>query len=311
MGRCGVGGLVALGALGCAMAVIVVPAQGYTAGAPAEPPPGLVCLNEKESNQVVEEYARLLSPADGATVQAGAPVTFSAESGLASPMTFMVASSPALLSSPDIDGGLGSLVRPEYSFTSTKAAATPRTIYWTASFTRTLRDCEKPPVTFTLPPRMLTVLPSSAEQEAAAKQQQAEAAVRKKHEEEVAGAGRVVLDGFTMDVGSGGEALLELTCADVSSCAGKLTLTVKRATRKTKQGNAKTTTIGTAGFAIPPGKTASVEVALNGAGHTLLGAAHGHISAGLTIVKSSPAPAQTLVENVRLVRQKAHGGAKK
>jgi hypothetical protein len=135
-------------------------AQAYT----AEVPPWSVCLAEKESNETVEEYAKLLSPPDGATVPAGTSVTFLARSGVASPMSFMVASSPASLSSPDIDGGLGSRLQPEYTaeytLTSTKAVATPRTIYWTASFTRTLRDCEGPPVTFTLPARTLTVLPS-------------------------------------------------------------------------------------------------------------------------------------------------------
>ena len=41
----------------------------------------------------------------------GTPVTFFARGGGESPMTFMVASSPALLSSPDIDGGLGTRCR--------------------------------------------------------------------------------------------------------------------------------------------------------------------------------------------------------
>jgi hypothetical protein len=71
-----------------------------------------------------------------------------------------LASSPALLSSPNVDSGPGSL-QPgtyTYTFTSTKAAASPGTIYWAASFARVLPDCEGRLFTYTTPPRTLTVL---------------------------------------------------------------------------------------------------------------------------------------------------------
>lgn len=199
MRRSGIGWCVVFGALVCAMAGSVSPAQGYTVGPPA---PWAICFSEKQSNQVVEEHAKLLNPADGATVVAGTAVTFSAESGVESPMTVKVASSQALVSSPDIDSGLGaSQPLAQYTFTSTKAAATPRTIYWTASFTRTLKDCEEPPVTFTLPARTLTVLPTPAEEAATKKNQEEEAAAKKKREEEAAGGTGSVL--FVWSVGPG------------------------------------------------------------------------------------------------------------
>ena len=56
---------------------------------------------------------------------------------------------------------------------------------------------------------------------------------------------------------------------------------------------AKAETIGRAAFSIPAGKTATITFKLNGTGRSLLGAAHGHLSASLTVLKSSPAPSQT------------------
>ncbi len=85
------------------------------------------------------------------------------------------------------------------------------------------------------------------------------------------------LDGSTIDVRGDGEALVKLACTGTSACGGKLSLTGKVSLAKGKRAKtkAKTATLGTAAFSIPPGKTASVEIALNGAGRTLLGAAHG------------------------------------
>jgi hypothetical protein len=108
-----------------------------------------------------------LSPANGATVQVGTPVTFSGS--FASAPTFAVASSPTLLSSPDIDSGLGS-AQPgtsswlTYTFTSTKATVTPGTVYWAASFSGAdIPQCMGVPTlsstTYTTPARKLTVQP--------------------------------------------------------------------------------------------------------------------------------------------------------
>lgn len=260
--------LVALVVSTCAMAGQASPALAYNE---KELAPWLVCAIGRESAEGAAQRMQL-EPANGATVPAGTPVVFTAESLLHNAPTFSVASSSAMLSSPDIDSGTGSQSGAFYRFTSTKATATPRTIYWTASFTFTPEHCESPS-TFTTPVRTLTVLPSPSEEQATAK-------------------------------------LVKIACTGTGTCAGKLTLTDKAALAKSKRTTPKTKpktdVIGTAGFSIPPGKTASVEVALNGTGRMLLSAAHGHLSARLTILKSSPALAQTLTENVRVVREKKY-----
>lgn len=118
----GAGGLlVALGLLGGVAVGSAGKVRGYMAptGTAA---PWAVCWASVSTDLAVLE--RHLSPPGGASVQAGTPVVFSGLSG--QPVTFAVASSPALLSSPDIDGGVGA-AQPEsaYAFTSTKASATP------------------------------------------------------------------------------------------------------------------------------------------------------------------------------------------
>jgi hypothetical protein len=141
------------------------PAVAYTIGPPSE---GLKCTGESLAALGVLEAH--LSPANGTSVQAGSSVTFSGESS--APLTFSIASSPELLSSPDVDTGPGTPgTEPvssgqspfyTYTFTSTKAAATPRTVYWQASFSdATFPECQKgSPSTFTTKPQTLTVVPA-------------------------------------------------------------------------------------------------------------------------------------------------------
>jgi hypothetical protein len=152
MRRSGIGWLVALSALGCAMTVHAVPAQAL--------PPWFSCFAASNANRVALEAS--LSPANSATVQTGTPVTFSGSS--TPPVTFAFASSTALLSSPDIDSGPGTLQAgtSTYTFTSTKTAATAGTVYWDASFSdATLAECAgESPTTFTTQVRTLTVLPA-------------------------------------------------------------------------------------------------------------------------------------------------------
>jgi hypothetical protein len=269
---------VAPGVLACAMAVSAGPAQALEHGFA----PWLICSDNKEAAEVGARYMHL-EPANGATVPAGTPVTFSGESNRA--LTFNVASSQALLSSPDIDSGMGSQSGAFYRFTSAEATVTSRTIYWTASSTFTPDECESPS-TFTTPVHTLVVTTSEAElaavkkhqeEEVAASHKHEEEAAAKKREEETAAAGTVVLDGLTIDVKNSGSAQVKLTCSDIATCAGKLTLTVKGSATKTgKAGNTNTkaTTIGTATFEIPPGKTPTVKVTLNGTGRALLSTDH-------------------------------------
>jgi hypothetical protein len=303
--RSRIGWLVALGTLGCAMMVPVVPAQAYV-----ETPPWLKCSNSSEAVKATLEQS--LSPANGSTVTAGSPVTFSGSSEV--PLTFAVASSSALLSNPDIDSGPGSVQASTYTFTSTKAAATPRIVYWEASFSdASLAACQGlSPTVYTTHERTLTVLPSPAE-EAAAKKQQEEAAAKKKQEEEgaaqrkqeeeAAAATRVSLDGGAINVGSTHEAAVKLSCTGADTCSGKLTLTTRSTIKKGKKPKAVIATIGTTAFSLPAGRTATVEVKLDAAGRALLGAGHGRLSAILTVLKSSPAPSQTQTENVHLTQQ--------
>jgi hypothetical protein len=164
MRRSSVGSLAAACAVGYAMMIPAVPAQAFA--------PWLECANEKISEETLARLTPLSGPANGAAVLAGTPLTLSGESSYA--LTFSVSSLPALLSSPDIDSGPG-LLQPgthSYTFTSTKAAATPRTIYWAASFTVTLKGCEGPS-TFMTPVRTLTVYsPPPTGQETAPKEHQ-------------------------------------------------------------------------------------------------------------------------------------------
>jgi hypothetical protein len=231
-------------------------------------------------------------------------VTFSGESSSA--LTFSVASSQALLSSPDIDSGMGAPSGAFSRFTSSKATATPRTIYWTASFTLTPSECTSPS-TFTSPVQTLIVAPSEAEvaaakkkqeEEAAKKKQEEEAAARKK-EEEAAAAGAVVLDGKTIAVEGGRTAAVKLTCLDIQRCVGKLTLTADAATRA-KVRHDKTESVGTASFSIGAGEKATIKLTLDKSGRALLAGAGGRFNATLAIVRSEPPPETAQTERVRL-----------
>lgn len=155
-----VAAIVVGGALAWLVSGSAGPAQGYT----VPTSPGALCQGNGRVALTVLEAS--LSPADGATVQTGTPVTFSGSSAV--PVTFAVASSAALLSSPDIDSGPGStqpgMSPSTYAFTSTKTTATPQTVYWEASFsTATLNGCEGlSPGTYTTPARTLTVVAAPA-----------------------------------------------------------------------------------------------------------------------------------------------------
>ena len=125
----------------------------------------------------------------------------------------------------------------------------------------------------------------------------------------------MALDGSTITVQGSGEALLELACAGTGTCSGKLTLTAESTkadgSRRGEKSSSTMTTIGSARFSVSAGTTAMVKLTLNATGRALLEVDDGRLSASLTILESSPSPWQTHTENVRLVRQKAHGKAKK
>jgi len=125
-----------------------------------------ICSSAVESAQISLEAT--LKPANEfSNAPAGAPATLSGRSDY--PVTFAVASTQTALSHPDIESGLGfaellsSGPPPEYTytFTSTKAAAKPGTVYWDASFsTAAIPACAGlPPSTRATQPRTLNVSP--------------------------------------------------------------------------------------------------------------------------------------------------------
>ena len=148
---CGGRLLVSCVAVGCLLAPSSATAFTY-GGSPWE-----ACNLATGAAEAVAKHMEQ-TPAEAATVDLEVPVTFSSGAlGGAAP-TFEIASSPTLISTPDIDHGTGSAQAPgTYSFTSTRATSVARTIYWVASYTFAPEDCEHP-VTFTTPVRALTVV---------------------------------------------------------------------------------------------------------------------------------------------------------
>jgi hypothetical protein len=143
-----------------AVALATVPTRTYAKEGPSE---ALICIAEAGAALgVVENF---LSPANALTVTVGTPVTFSSDSS--QPLSFAIASSPALLSTPNVDSGPGSpgpappnAGGTQYSFTSTKASASAGTVYWQASFSRAgLPHCTGYAQTEKTAVRTLTVLP--------------------------------------------------------------------------------------------------------------------------------------------------------
>jgi hypothetical protein len=299
--------LLALAALGYAMTVPTVPAQALEEGLTPED----ICAGERGAIEVTTEQMPL-SPADGATVVVGTPVTFSGEpravqvAGYAP--VFKVASSPASLSSPDIDSGPGSLqpgTTSSYAFTSTEATATPRTIYWAASLTLTPRDCTDPS-TFTTPTRTLTVVtPPTAEQggakqkqeeEAAAKQKQDDEAAAKKKQEEEATAGGASVRGTSLTASSDGIVGVKVSCpAGESSCSGTLTLrslnaVSAAAVHQSKKRTASIVAVAAGSFKVAGGDATTVKLHLSAKARTLLARAH-VLRVRATIVAHDPAGA--------------------
>jgi hypothetical protein len=122
----------------------------------------------------------------------------------------------------------------------------------------------------------------------------------------------VSLAGTRITVKRASEATIKLAATGADTCAGELTLTVR--TKGKKGGNrrrSRTTTIGTATFSIPTGRTVNVELRLDAAGRALLKADRGMLNANLTIVESSAGSASTQHASIHLVRAKAHGEAKR
>jgi hypothetical protein len=118
--------------------------------------------------------------------------------------------------------------------------------------------------------------------------------------------GSASLIGSSVTVPPGGrQALIRIACKGTATCSGKLTVTIKMTTKKGKRKQGKTVTIGTAGFSVAAGKTATIKLTLNASGRAALSAAHGRLTASLTISKTSPSPSTKQTVTVHLVQQKA------
>jgi hypothetical protein len=100
-----------------------------------------------------------------------------------------------------------------------------------------------------------------------------------------------------------GRAAVKLSCRGTVKCAGILKLTVKTRSRK-KRHPGNTEIIAISKFAVAPHTTAMIELKLNRAGRSLLKAAHGRLSASLTIMEASPAPSHIDKQSVRLTQRR-------
>ncbi len=96
-----------------------------------------------------------------------------------------------------------------------------------------------------------------------------------------------------------GRAAVKLSCTGTVKCVGSLELTTKTRPRK-KRHPGKTEIIAISKFAVAPDTTAIIELKLNAAGRSLLKAAHGRLSASLTVMETSPAPSHIDKQSVRL-----------
>lgn len=115
----------------------------------------------------------------------------------------------------------------------------------------------------------------------------------------------VSLDGSILMLQRSHDALVKLGCTGDAACTGKLTLTAISTTGKGRSRHTKKQTIGTASFSIPPGKTATITLALNSAGRALLKGDHGPQGVSLTVLKRSPAPSATHTYTVHLAQRRA------
>jgi hypothetical protein len=144
-----------VGALGAVACLTTLPAPSAQAAESEN------CPAERAVLPFVAENTPL-SPADKLRVQQGSAVTFAFEHELeATTMKFEAASSQALLSTPDIDSGTATLQpgRPgRFTFTSTKVTAHPGTVYWSFSFSHTLKNCNDETQTYSTPVRTLEVV---------------------------------------------------------------------------------------------------------------------------------------------------------
>ncbi len=102
-------------------------------------------------------------------------------------------------------------------------------------------------------------------------------------------------------IGANETALVRLRCTGQSSCRGSVTLAITRPAASTRHRGA-VTTLGTAGFSIGAGASATSRIRLTSAGRRLLNGRDGLTAAHLALVQIFPAPTKRQVKPVQLVR---------
>ncbi len=113
----------------------------------------------------------------------------------------------------------------------------------------------------------------------------------------------VSLVSHAITVQRNGRAVVKLSCRGTVKCAGSLKLTAKTRPRK-KHHPDKIEIITISKFAVAPDTTAMIELKPNAAGRSLLKAAHGRLSASLTIMETSLAPSHIDKQSVRLTQRR-------
>jgi hypothetical protein len=113
---------------------------------------------------------------------------------------------------------------------------------------------------------------------------------------------RVSLLSSRITVHAHARALVRLRALGAATCRGTLTLKVKL---KPAERRSRLKAIASVRFSLAAGKVAAVKLALNASGRALLRAGHGHLSASLVVLKSTPAPTQARTAQVRLTRPRA------
>jgi hypothetical protein len=136
----------------------------------------------------------------------------------------------------------------------------------------------------------------------------AEAAARREREEKEAETTGVSLMTSKLLVEHGKTALVKLECLGVAPCKGKLTLTATDAVPRTsgrKRKNIHPRSIGFVSFSIEGDEEKTIDVPLNRAGRTLIGAARGSVSASLELQELPPTAGSKQTLRVRLSRKRA------
>ncbi len=106
---------------------------------------------------------------------------------------------------------------------------------------------------------------------------------------------------FAIHVRRNGRGLVRVSCSGGNASSGRVELTVRMPSKKR---HPRIRVLASARFSLATGTTLVIGLRLSASGRALLKGARGRLSATLTVVRTSPAPAQTHSRGVRLIRRK-------